>query len=156
MTVEFYIILQMETLTLSHFLSPLCWCHCRFKRYIAKETNSKSEETGPLWRQPAFPITCLLSFSFSFDVASHKLHDSFFFYFFLSVFLSLIFSFFENYNRKRQRSHLLFFLSLFSSFFYFVLSFSFSFFLSLKITTKTSKISPFFLSFFLSVVILAN
>ena len=66
--------------------------------------------------QPAFLITCLLSFPFSFDVASHKSLDSFF----ISFFYTLIFSFFKDYNKKSQRFHMFFlssFLSFISSFF---------------------------------------
>ena len=71
MTVEFYIIFKNRN-SLAYFfiVSFPCCCQCRFKRYIAKQTNSKTEETVPLLRQPAFPTTSLLSFLFSFDVAS--------------------------------------------------------------------------------------
>ena len=144
-----------DSLTFSLFLSLPCCCQCRFKRYIPKQTNSKTEETVPFWRQPAFPTTCLLSFLFSFDVASHKSHDLFF----LSFFFTLT-SFSSKITTKNVRD--LTFLSFLLSFFYFVLSFSlfffpFSFF---KITTEMTEILlsllyfllsfflPFFLSFF--------
>ena len=60
----------------------------------------------------------LLSFLFSFDVASYKSHDSFFLSFPLQVFF-----FFKDYNKKRWRSHLRFFLSFFLSFISFSLFF---------------------------------
>ena len=88
-----------------------CCCQCRFKRYIAKQMNSKTKETVLLWHQPAFLTTYLLSFPFSFDVASHKLHDSFI----LSFFFSLIFPFFKDYYKKHQRSHFLFFLPFYET-----------------------------------------
>ena len=37
-----------DSFTFSHFLSLPCCCQCRFKRYIAKQTNSKTVETIPL------------------------------------------------------------------------------------------------------------
>ena len=99
-------------LTFSCFLSFLCCCQCRFKRYIAKQMNSKTEETVPLWCQPAFLTTCLLSLPFSFNVASHKSHDSFFLSFFFT------FPFFKDYKKMSELSS-----SFFLSFSNFVLSF---------------------------------
>ena len=102
----------MEILSLSLFLSLLCCCQCRFKKYIAKYTDSKTEETVPLWSQPAFPKTGLLSFPFSFDVTGYKSYNSFFF-------LSLFLSFFDFFSLKvitKSVSHLTF-RSFFLSFF---------------------------------------
>ena len=93
----------MAALSLSVFRFLPCYCQCRLKRYIAKQTNSKTEETILLWGQPAFSTPGLLSFLSPFDVASHKSDDSFFLSFF---FFTLIFSFFKDYNKIWQRSHL--------------------------------------------------
>ena len=79
-------LINRDSRTFSLFLSLPCCCQCRFKRYRAKQTNSKTEETIPLWRQPAFLTTCLLSFPFFFDMASHKSK------FVLSLFFTWIFS----------------------------------------------------------------
>ena len=75
-----------DSLTFYLFLCLPCCCQCRFQRYIAKQTNSKTEETVPLWHQLAFPTICLLFFPFFLNVANHKLHDSFFLSFFLTSF----------------------------------------------------------------------
>ena len=136
----------METLSLSLPFSPFpclpCCCQCRFKRYIAKQKNSKTEEIVPLWRQSAFPTTCLLSFPFSFDEASHKSQDSYF----LSFFFTLIFSFFKDY-KKRPRSHLPFLLFFILPFilFCFILSFFTMIFSFFKDYNKNLTFRSYFL-----------
>ena len=121
MTFEFYIILKNgDDLTFSLFLSLSCCCQYRFKRYIAKQTNLKTEETVPLWHQLAFPTTCLLSFPFFFDLASPRSHDSFFLSFTFSSqpavmttdLTSGLFSFLFSFNVASQKPHNSFFLSL--------------------------------------------
>ena len=90
------------------FLSLPCGYQCRFKRYIAKQTNSKTEETVPLWRQPAFPTTYLLSFLFfsMWQATNHVIRSSFF---------ALIFSFFKDYNKNVRDLTFLSFLHFLSS-----------------------------------------
>ena len=72
------------SLTFSLYLSLPCCCQCKFKRYIAKQTNSKTEETIPLWCQPAFLTTCRLFFvSLSMWQATNHMIRSFFLFHFL-------------------------------------------------------------------------
>ena len=100
--------------TFSFFLSLPCCCQCWFKRYIAKQTNSRTEETVRDVTLLSRQHVCLLFLSLSMWQATNHIILSFF----LSFFLILIFSFFKDYNKKRQRSHLqFFFLSFFLSFF---------------------------------------
>ena len=78
------------SLFLFHFLSLsltlfLVAVNVDSKYYIAKQTNLKIEGTVLLGGQLAFLTTCLLSYPFSFDVASPKS----FFLFQFSIFLSL-------------------------------------------------------------------
>ena len=127
-----WILYNLKKGRLFHFLSLPCCCQCRFKIYIAKQTNSNTEETAPLWHQHNFSTTCQLSFlSLSmWQAKNHMIHFSFFIFFTL-IFLSL------KIISKNFRD--LTFRSFFLSFFYFVHLFSFEFFLSLRITKKNVR-----------------
>ena len=62
-------------------------CQCRFKRYIAKQTNSKTEETVPLQQ-----LVCFLFLSLSMWQAINHMVSLFFF--------TLINFSFKDYNKK--------------------------------------------------------
>ena len=106
--------------TLSLFLSLPCCCQCRFKRYIAKQTNAKTEETIPLWCQPGFLTNCLLFFlSLSmWQATNHEFFLSFSLYFLLSQKIT-----------AKNVGDLTFHSFFLSSFYFFLLFISFFFFL---------------------------
>ena len=113
--------LKNQIISFSLFLSLPCCCQCRFKRYIAKQMNSKTLDIIPLWRHPAFPITYLLSFPFSFDVAAtnHMIRSFFFFtlqktaeiplfvFFYFSLFLPFFLFFFFSFLFFNSQIYLL-------------------------------------------------
>ena len=122
----------METLTLSLFFSLfLVAVNIDSNNTIHCQADElKDKDTVPLWRQPAFVTNCLLSFFFSFNMASQKSHDfSFFFSFFLCFFLLHFIVFFL--QRLHQKTIDITFRSLFLLSFLSFLSFI-SFFLFLN------------------------
>ena len=105
-----------DCLFFSVYLSPPCCCQYRFKRYIAKQMNAKTDET--IVMSASFPNNLSVFFPFLFRCGKQQITC-----FFHSFFLSLIF-FFKDYNKNVRyltiRSFFLFsffFLSFFLSFF---------------------------------------
>ena len=133
----------------SLFLSLPCSCQCRFKRYIAKQTQKLKEpflcDVSLLSR----PLVCFLFLSLSiWQATNHMILSYFLFY--------LHFSFFKDYNKNvrdltfRSSFFLSFFLSLiFSYFFTLIFSFFKDYNKNVRDHTFRSFFLPSFLSFFL-------
>ena len=116
------------TFFLSLSLSLPCCYQWRFKRYKAKETNSKTEETVPLCHQPVFPTTCQLSFLFRCGKPQITWFVLYLFLFHFDFFLSLKITS-KNIRDLTFRSFFLsFFLIFFLSFCSFFFFFHFNFF----------------------------
>ena len=130
----------MNTLSFSRFVSfslsfPGC-CQCRFKRYIAKQKNSKNWRKHSVVTSASFPGDLSAFFSFLFRCGKPQIT-----WFFLSFFLSL------KITTKNIRD--LTVLSVFLSFFlfFFLFHFHFSFFKDYNKNGRDITFRSFFLSF---------
>ena len=88
-----------DSLTFYLFLSLPCCCHCRFKRYIAKQTNSKNWRNCSIVTSACFPDNLSDFFSFLFRCSKRQLT-----WFFLS--------FFKDYNKNVRDFTFLSFLNI--------------------------------------------